>query len=63
MRNAVVVVVQFGISLLAVGLVLPAAFLAFPATHKPATGMAVAAALLLVIFVLLRAAWPRPRSD
>jgi hypothetical protein len=62
MRSAVLVVVQFGISLLAVGLVLPAAFLAFPATQRPSTGMAVAAALWLVVFVLLRAAWPRRRS-
>jgi hypothetical protein len=63
MRGIVLVIVQFFLAILAVGLVLPAALLAFPSTHNATTGTAVAAALLLIIFVLVRAAWPRPKAD
>lgn len=59
MRGFLLVFVQLTLSAMAVGLLLPAVLLAFPAADGPATGTVLAAVLLVVVFVLLRGAWPR----
>ena len=54
MRFALVVVLQLVLSVLLLGALLPAVLYAVPAARGPKAGMATAAALLVLVFVVLR---------
>jgi hypothetical protein len=63
MRGVVLVVVQFVISLLVVGAVMPAVLYSVAAARSPRAGLAVTGTIVLAVFVLVRLAWPRPRRN
>jgi hypothetical protein len=63
MRGVVLVIVQLIISLLVVGAVMPALLYSVTSVRSPGVGMAVAATIVLAVFLVLRMAWPRSRRN
>ena len=63
MHAVVIVVIQLGLSLLAVGVIMPAILYVSPTSATPRTGLAIVGGLLLAIFIVFRIVWPQPRRE
>lgn len=55
------VVAQILITLVVVGLIMPVVLVFMPMAQDPKVGPSAAAALAVIVFVLLRLGWPRPK--
>ena len=63
MRGPALVVGQVIISVLIVGVLLPGVLVNVAAAREPKVGSALGLGLTVVVFVVLRVVWPRPRRD
>jgi hypothetical protein len=63
MRAAVAIVVQFVVSLLIMGALMPALLATVPAARNSRTGFTLAIAGIVAVFGLLRMVWPRPKGQ
>jgi hypothetical protein len=63
MRGVLLVIVQLVISLLVVGAVMPAVLLGVSSTRGPRVGLVVTGTIAVVVFVMIRLAWPRRRQS
>jgi hypothetical protein len=59
----VILVVQVVISVAVVGLVLPGVLAFVPAARDQRVGLSIAGAIAVLMFMILRMIWPRPRQD